>query len=591
MIPSVRSAAWTLFLVFFSVMLPGRATAQTTRPDSLFVHDLIALFETEERELTRFYDLEFSEKRYARLEKFYADWRERIEVVDFDALDRAQRIDWILLRHHLEDAKENLDFARARREEMAPVLPFAVTIVALEEARRAFESPEPRVVAGKLVEIKKSIADLLPRLESGVAARNAGAGPSSQPSGPIVCERVVANQAAGAVDSLRGDLERWYRNFGGYDPNFTWWVKAPFESAVESLRDYAGFLREKIALAGNDALIGRPIGEAALKAALRHEMIAYSPEDLIKLAERHLEWCDAEMKRAAAEMGMGDDWKAALEKVKSAAADPGKQAAYVVEVAKAAIAFCDEKKLVTIPPMCRELWRYEMLSAEGQRFLPFASYDDLWMSVAFPTAEMDHEKKIAVLRGNNKHFTRLVTPHELVPGHHLQGHYAARSLSWRRMFSTPFLVEGWAVYGEMLFWDMGFYPTPEDRIGALVWRIHRCARIIVSLGFHLGRMQPEEMIRFLEERVGFEKDAATAEVRRYISGGYGPLYQCGYLVGALQFRALRKELVESGKMNDREFHDQILEQNSIPVELIRAALDRSRLLSADYEASWKFGEN
>jgi hypothetical protein len=30
----------------------------------------------------------------------------------------------------------------------------------------------------------------------------------------------------------------------------------------------------------------------------------------------------------------------------------------------------------------------------------------------------------------------------------------------------------------MLLWDMKFQNTPEERIGALFWMMHRCARII-----------------------------------------------------------------------------------------------------------------
>jgi uncharacterized protein (DUF885 family) len=59
------------------------------------------------------------------------------------------------------------------------------------------------------------------------------------------------------------------------------------------------------------------------------------------------------------------------------------------------------------------------------------------------------------------------------------------------------------------------------------------------------------------------------------------------MLGALQFRALHKELVESGKMTNRAFHDAILEGNSIPVEMVRARLT-NQALTPDFEASWKF---
>ena len=98
----------------------------------------------------------------------------------------------------------------------------------------------------------------------------------------------------------------------------------------------------------------------------------------------------------------------------------------------------------------------------------------------------------------------------------------------------------------------------------LFWRSHRCARIIFSLNFHLEKMTPQECIDFLVNRVGHELDNATAEVRRSFTGDYSPLYQAAYMLGGLQFRALHKELVDSGKMTNREFHDAILKLNRIP---------------------------
>ena len=138
---------------------------------------------------------------------------------------------------------------------------------------------------------------------------------------------------------------------------------------------------------------------------------------------------------------------------------------------------------------------------------------------------------------------------------------------------------------------MGFQKSAEDRVGALFWRMHRCARIIFSLNFHLGKMTPKECIDFLVDRVGFERDNAEGEVRRSFAGGYSPLYQAAYLLGGLQIRALRRELVETGKMTNRQFHDAILQENRIPIEMMRAALTGA-MIKVDFKPSWKFyGEN
>ena len=211
------------------------------------------------------------------------------------------------------------------------------------------------------------------------------------------------------------------------------------------------------------------------------------------------------------------------------------------------------------------------------------------MLVAYPTEEMAHDTKEMSLRGNNRHFTRAIVHHELVPGHHLQGFIAQRERSYRGAFRTPFLVEGWCLYWEMVLYDRGFPRTPEERIGMLFWRMHRCARIIVSLKFHLGEMSPEEMIEFLVDRVGHERSGATGEVRRFIGGDYSPLYQAAYMLGGLQLRALKAELVGTGRMTEREFHDTVLQHNSIPVELIRAGMTGQQL-HRETESRWRFGE-
>ena len=109
-----------------------------------------------------------------------------------------------------------------------------------------------------------------------------------------------------------------------------------------------------------------------------------------------------------------------------------------------------------------------------------------------------------------------------------------------------------------------------------------------SLGYHIGTMTPRQCIDLLIDRVGFEPDNATAEVRRSFGGGYPPLYQAAYMLGGKQIWALRKELVDTGKMTDREFHDAILQQHGMPIAMVRAVLTKQEL-KRDSVPSWKFG--
>lgn len=79
----------------------------------------------------------------------------------------------------------------------------------------------------------------------------------------------------------------------------------------------------------------------------------------------------------------------------------------------------------------------------------------------------------------------------------------------------------------------------------LFWRMHRASRIVFSLGFHLGRMTPEQCVELLVERGGHEVANAEAEVRRSFNGSYPPLYQLAYMMGGLQFRALHRWLARA----------------------------------------------
>ena len=277
------------------------------------------------------------------------------------------------------------------------------------------------------------------------------------------------------------------------------------------------------------------------------------------------------MKKASREMGHGDDWRAALEHVKTMYVEPGKQPALIRDLALEAVEYLDAHDLVTVPQLCRDSWRMAMMSPEQQLVNPFFTGGEV-ISVSFPTASMPHEAKLMSMRGNNIHFSRATVFHEVIPGHHLQQYMTSRYKTYRRLFSTPFWTEGWALYWELLLWDKGFAKSPENRVGMLFWHMHRCARIIFSLSFHLEKMTPQQCIDLLVDRIGHERDNATAEVRRSFTTSYGPLYQAAYLLGGLQLRALHRDLVESGKMNDREFHDRILKENAIPIDMVRALL-------------------
>jgi uncharacterized protein (DUF885 family) len=588
----VRQLIFLALALAFSAHVDEGVRAREVQAIATSQGDLRALIEryTSDREsLFRTYRVRISPVRQARLKQFYEEWLDTLRKVDFDGLSEDGKIDYLLLQNHLAHELRQLALRQKQVDEMSPLIPFAKIILEFEDSRRRMNLPNPARDAGELTKMTKEISKTRAALEAGMEASAKPAGSDAVQIRPIRAIPTVARRAAITVSQLRETLKNWFTYYNGYDPLFTWWAAESYKEADGALEDYGKFLSEKLAGIKPDdktTVIGDPVGREALLLELSDNLIPYTPEELIALAKNEMAWCTKEMIRASREMGHGDDWHKALEQVKDMHVEPGQQPELIRKLAWEAIEYVEKNDLVTVPALAKETWGMEMMSPERQLVNPFFTGGEL-ISVSYPTDTMTFEQRMMSMRGNNIPFARATVFHELIPGHHLQAFMMERYRSYRRIFETPFWEEGNAFYWEMLLWDLGFPQTPAERVGMLFWRMHRCARIIFSLSFHLGLMTPQQCVEFLVKDVGHEPDNATAEVRRSFDGSVGPLYQCAYMLGALQFRAMHKELVESGKMTNREFHDAILQENSIPVELLRARLTHQKL-TRDFQSSWKF---
>lgn len=569
--------------------LVASLAAEAAQPSNLSGHpslpvataslsDLIRAYEADVQSVGRFYDLPWSTARFDRMEKLYADWRTRLAAVNFAALGQSGQVDYVLLRNDLEKSVAEIARDRQRLAAMDQLLKFRGAIQELEQARWRGGAVDSQSAAGKINEVASQAKQLKEQAEK--------AKKEERPS-PALALRV-----AGATGELRGALKRWFDFYNGFQPDFSFWLKTPYDEAGKQLDDYAKFLREEVAGQkgkDEDPLVGDPIGTAALAEAIRFEFLPYTAEELIALGESDLAWCEGEMKRAASEMGYGEDWKAALEKVKADFVPPGRQDELVAGIAREAIAFTRQHQFATVPPLCEETWRITMMSPEAMKMTPYVAYGGQQIMVSFANSEMKQEDKMMAMRGNNRAFTHLTVMHELIPGHHLQAYQCMRHDEHRDPFGTPFYVEGWALYCELRFWELGWSSTPQDRIGMLFWRMTRAARIIVTLNFHLGRMKPAEMVDFFVNRVGHERFGATSEVRRFIGDGSSPLYQAGYLLGGKQLLALHDEMVGDGKLTEQQFNDAVLANSPIPIELLRAEL-RQLPLTRDAQPAWRLAQ-
>lgn len=554
-----------LLLTLFSISL----SAET-------LPELITRYQADESALTRKYTITESTEYYERFLQLYTSWQTELNKISFDQLPAGEKVDYLLFKNHLDKEAYFLRIRQKDFEEVANVTDFATPLYSFIRQRRRGTNVDATALARTFDEALKATRQAKDKLGKSTPF------PSWQ----------KADKASDVVKSLRDNLKESYNFYAGYDPQFSWWMQQPYDTLAATLKTYEDLLKKHYVNTSvkddGSGIIGKPIGRDALIKSLQSEYIAYTPEEIIAIAQKQFAWCDAEMLKASQALGFGSNWKAALEKVKNTYVPAGRQPSLIDSLAEEAIRFVESRDLVTVPVLAKETWRMRMMSPERQKVSPFFLGGEEIL-VSYPTNTMTHTEKMMSMRGNNPHFSRATVQHELIPGHHLQDFMIQRYNPQRSLFYTPFWMEGWALYWEFNLWDKNFPRTPEDRIGMLFWRMHRCARIIFSLNYHLGKMTPQQCIDFLVDRVGHEYKNAEAEVRRSFTGGYGPLYQIAYMVGGLQFSALHKEFVDSGKMKEKDFHDRILHEGPIPVDFVRAILSNQDL-KKDHRATWKFQE-
>lgn len=533
----------------------------------------IQQYKADKGSLSRFYFLETSPERIERMKELTQQYRKLLDRFSYNQLSMDGKVDYVLFRRNLQNEWNLLETGEAELPIAKAYVPFSDELFGYERKRRRGAVLPAATLAGEWQGWKKQLEERITAIEK---------------DQQLTLSMAYAVQKR--LEDIQAAAKSIYDFYYGYDPQFSWWMEQPYKGTDSLIKRYSSAVMAKArknSAAADDGsgILGRPIGAAELKRQLELEFIPYTAEELIKIAEEEFAWCDKELLKATKEMGFGTDWKAAMEKVKNSYVPEGKQPEMILDLFNQSVEFIKKHKLVTIPPVAEETWRMNMMSPERQLVNPFFLGGES-IIISYPTHTMAQADKLMSMRGNNPHFSRATVHHELIAGHHLQMYQNQRYKTYRN-FYTPFWIEGWALYWEMILWDMNFPRGPEDKIGMLFWRMHRCARIIFSLNYHLGKWTPQQCIDFLVDRVGHERANAEGEVRRSFQGNYGPLYQLAYMIGGLQFYQLKKELVDGGKMSYLQFHDRILQEHQMPVEMIRHILT-NQPPKKDFKTEWRF---
>ncbi len=165
---------------------------------------------------------------------------------------------------------------------------------------------------------------------------------------------------------------------------------------------------------------------------------------------------------------------------------------------------------------------------------------------------------------------KALTFHETVPGHHLQISIALNLKSiprFRRYMDMTAFIEGWALYSERLADEMGLYTSDYDQFGQLSMELMRACRLVVDTGLHYKRWSREKAIRYLIRNSDVSYDSAVRSVDRYI---VNPAQATAYMIGSLKILELKKMAKEKlgSHFDIREFHDQILKNGAIPLNVL-----------------------
>lgn len=157
--------------------------------------------------------------------------------------------------------------------------------------------------------------------------------------------------------------------------------------------------------------------------------------------------------------------------------------------------------------------------------------------------------------------------HEAVPGHIFQISLARSQQGlpeFRRFYGNSAYLEGWALYAESLGGQLGVYRDPYSRFGRLASERFRAVRLVVDTGIHQMGWTREQAMEYFKEHAPQEP---LAEVDRYISW---PGQALAYKMGQLEILKLRKEAEQKlgSKFDIREFHDAVLRNGVLPLELL-----------------------
>ena len=306
------------------------------------------------------------------------------------------------------------------------------------------------------------------------------------------------------------------------------------------------------------------LGPALFAEKMRHTMRsdALTPERILERAEVEFGAVRAEMVRIAAELWPAwrpgeqqpDDEQALVRGVLDAiAADH--------PTGEGLIAFC-RQELTRIEAFCRERdviglaeepldirWTPTFMRAFGGAMLdspgPLDRGEKAFFSITPVNESWSPERQESYLREDNARMLRLLTIHEAVPGHYLQGVYANRVDSIvRTIFGSGLFAEGWAVYVTQVMMDLG-YGSDDPALLLTHWKFYlrSITNAIIDARIHVHGMTEEEAVSLMVEG-GFQEEGEARA--KYDRARLSSTQLSTYFTGSMEFWDIELEVRRRG---------------------------------------------
>lgn len=166
--------------------------------------------------------------------------------------------------------------------------------------------------------------------------------------------------------------------------------------------------------------------------------------------------------------------------------------------------------------------------------------------------------------------------HEAKPGHHFQLalQQELKGLpKFRRFGGETAYIEGWGLYSETIGKELGVLNDPYMYFGMLQNELWRAIRLVVDTGFHSKGWTREQVIEYMKTNSAVSDTDAVAEAERYMAI---PGQALAYKIGQLKITELRTraEKALGPKFDVKGFHDEVLKDGSVPLDVLEMKIDR-----------------